>query len=1023
MADDTKILVRGETEIQARDTSPGALTIDATDTVVTTTSRSFQRISTACPTQDQFEAEPPLGTSTLNSRQFFAVRDQVTSFLPDPAGHEILTPRVSSFTELETLPPVFVGGDISITANRSLLGVGADLPVLFNGEFSSFQGIQDTLSSQATLEDTAFLFGNKGLEFDGGDFYTILASDLLSVLKSEEDFVIEVIVSLDSVAGDQTLFSQYVSAAGNGSFLLHYNSGFKVELISDGVLGDVTLTSAAAVIDRSYHLMVERVDLTFNLYLDGVIVDTVTEVSSRALGDFGALVGARDTGGVSFDGTPGNFFEGVIGRLNIQGEVAPEDLFNDYALTYSTGIEIVAKLEFTEAFYDARVCPHVTNASNVRIFPDLTGKSSTIQPSTSTAFRPTYTEDVLNGHPALTFDGSNDVFRLLEPVAKIAEARGAFTITTLVRPRNTNTTYFISFNTFNGGNRVLFGYNGSSQRWLLFDGISVTLFTSIEVAPRNVFYIVTARFNPDTETYEMFVDGELVLSEVFSGTVVQSDDQYILGAELDFTTVSDVLLGEVCFHAIASTNQPSYRTLFEAYALGAFLLPEDLPNAVAVYRSDDTGTVYANTDPVTSVQDLSGSVNTATQGTGGEEPLFITDVKNGFPALRFDGANDSLEIGTLFSNSAVTDLTVSAYASNTSGTSGSLLTTKENVGEGYTVGYDASNLLAYDHEGETPVVTSEFGLASEESLALRRSALLASIQKNGKLPEDTSITGYTASTDVVTRIGGSTTSPFFEGDLFEMAVYDRALQDYEVWGLSFRHRIKYGDFLVPKPVISGTVFEFDVLDLTPVADNTALATIPDQSLVSSDAALVTGTGAVYRSNLVAGQPTLYFGGDSNYNTGAITHPTGNAAFTMIMVASPWIEGSGGNLYVADLGDGTVGQSVLFGADFADATPDWRTTKNTVDITNFATSQRHLEVVCITYDGAGTFASYTNGIQRQSVAQTYSTTSGSLTLGGLNANTQFWYGWVSYYLLTSDVMSQEEVQAMTKYLHKRFRLPL
>jgi len=104
MADDTKILEKGETEIQARDTSPSTdLTIDATDTVVTTTSRTFQRLSAACPTQPTNETDPGPDAGTLDARQFFAVRDTVNFVDPDPTGQEDRTPAANDLSEFQTL--------------------------------------------------------------------------------------------------------------------------------------------------------------------------------------------------------------------------------------------------------------------------------------------------------------------------------------------------------------------------------------------------------------------------------------------------------------------------------------------------------------------------------------------------------------------------------------------------------------------------------------------------------------------------------------------------------------------------------------------------------------------------------------------------------------------------------------------------------------------------------------------------------------------------------------------------------
>lgn len=74
--------------------------------------------------------------------------------------------------------------------------------------------------------------------------------------------------------------------------------------------------------------------------------------------------------------------------------------------------------------------------------------------------------------------------------------------------------------------------------------------------------------------------------------------------------------------------------------------PAFLGPALKTWLKADALTGLNDTDPVASWLDSSGNGETAVQGTGAAQPLYIVDGQNGLPIVRFDGIDDFLSIST-----------------------------------------------------------------------------------------------------------------------------------------------------------------------------------------------------------------------------------------------------------------------------------------------------------------------------------------------------------------------------------------
>ncbi|PKP39047.1 MAG: hypothetical protein CVT98_03560, partial [Bacteroidetes bacterium HGW-Bacteroidetes-15] len=67
-------------------------------------------------------------------------------------------------------------------------------------------------------------------------------------------------------------------------------------------------------------------------------------------------------------------------------------------------------------------------------------------------------------------------------------------------------------------------------------------------------------------------------------------------------------------------------------------------NNVLWLRADQGTSTIVNGDPVSAWNDITSNANNAAQGIGANQPLFISSGINGFPTIRFDGADDYLVV-------------------------------------------------------------------------------------------------------------------------------------------------------------------------------------------------------------------------------------------------------------------------------------------------------------------------------------------------------------------------------------------
>jgi len=178
--------------------------------------------------------------------------------------------------------------------------------------------------------------------------------------------------------------------------------------------------------------------------------------------------------------------------------------------------------------------------------------------------------------------------------------------------------------------------------------------------------------------------------------------------------------------------------------------PPDVAGLLIWLKADGL-TGLANNDPVSSFTDFSGNANHAAN-TLTKRPLYITNVLNGLPVVRFDGVNDVLLFPSMAANSFGTAVFV-AKSSSTASTKKLLATVASGTITGiYHGGADTTKWGTRNGAGSYfyfgDISTSAFQVLSTQN-------------------------GF--SSNYTWALGGRDGADFFPGDLAEFIIYDSVI--------------------------------------------------------------------------------------------------------------------------------------------------------------------------------------------------------------------------------------------------------
>jgi len=225
------------------------------------------------------------------------------------------------------------------------------------------------------------------------------------------------------------------------------------------------------------------------------------------------------------------------------------------------------------------------------------------------------------------------------------------------------------------------------------------------------------------------------------------------------------LLSRGPFPASASRNRRGLLTPIYSNFKG--FLPNTISGLILWLKSD-TITGLADNAAVSSWSDSSGNSNTASQGTGAVQPIYKTNIRNGLPAVRFDGAGDYM---TLASNITAAPLTIFIVASRTSGTSYRHLLDLQKVFVLSTPG-SGSNWAVYVN-AEPDSGQSLTSTPKVISAVVRNYNDIDMLTNGANSVTRTTGTGYMSGAS--SMVGGDGGGSSHTGDIFEILVYNSAL--------------------------------------------------------------------------------------------------------------------------------------------------------------------------------------------------------------------------------------------------------
>ncbi len=144
------------------------------------------------------------------------------------------------------------------------------------------------------------------------------------------------------------------------------------------------------------------------------------------------------------------------------------------------------------------------------------------------------------------------------------------------------------------------------------------------VSPVDLTITATATDDVEVSKVDFYADGHLIGSRTATPYTVTWPD--VCAGSYAFTAVAYDNLGIAATSAVVTVNV----ALPEGAYLKCWLKPESLN--------------LTNGAPVMTWPDSSGLGNNATASSSGSAPIFLTNVNNGWPAVKFDGTNDLLSM-------------------------------------------------------------------------------------------------------------------------------------------------------------------------------------------------------------------------------------------------------------------------------------------------------------------------------------------------------------------------------------------
>lgn len=428
---------------------------------------------------------------------------------------------------------------------------------------------------------------------------------------------------------------------------------------------------------------------------------------------------------------------------------------------------------------------NIAESSNlVSQWNDKSGNGNNVTQGTGSA-QPTTNVSTSNGKNVLNFDGG-DSFDI--PSGLFTVADGSNTVFVVSRRTSEDASQDLIFNFMTGAtNKFLMLYSATGGQ-IDYRSNNTPLGSASNTGNTNTdFNIVRGRRSGTTQAIAVNGGAE---STNTNGENISGIDDAFLGS-LDGTTqfltgsIAEVLMYDRSLSTAEITAVENYLT---NKWLG-FQAPTDLDGLQLWLDAADTATIADSSGSVSQWDDKSGLGNNAAQGTGANQPTTALDTINGKNVIDFDGTTDFFDL--------TSDVTLTAdysvfIVSNTDDTASDRFFLGDD-GTSIKIGISNTGALFVRVLNAGSSDTTETFSSGNSILYITRNAANKVDQGfNGealnRLYSDVAQSGTTT----IGRIGVDNASLFWDGNIAEVIIYNRALTSAERSDVEKQLALKWG---------------------------------------------------------------------------------------------------------------------------------------------------------------------------------------------------------------------------------------
>jgi hypothetical protein len=702
----------------------------------------------------------------------------------------------------------------------------------------------------------------------------------------------------------------------------------------------------------------------------------------------------------------------------------------------------------------------------------------------TTASMPTYVSSDSNGEPALHFSGAQTLGSSAGLGVGLNQDVTVIAVTTTTAPSAAEESLFLGDGSTAGGSRGI-GYNYSEQ----FADFAVTFATgapapstsfvteayTVDSALQNVTFYRNgiATFETTASNVAGVTNGITVGNRIDGSAPWQGDIAELLVYNHQLSTdemnqVGGYLGDKYGIYNPNATWPTSYSTdvqariaanqwtkaQADAYVAAHPSTPAVVSSGLAMWLKADTGVTQDGSGNVTAWADQAGSNNVA-QGTGSNEPSYISSDVNGKPALRFNGSQWLYSSNNLGLNADVTVIAVgSTTAPSAAGDSVYLGTSDSETCRG--LGYSSSTQL-FDVSG-----SSVAGAASPaantfvtEEATLDTDLASVVLYRNGvQTATGTVTTAQNLSAGITVGANNNGTSAGWQGDVAEVLVYDHKLSAADLAQVDGYLADKYGfyDINASWPSTYSYAVEVEIFKhqwnkaqadqyVALQTNNPSMLTNGLTMWVRADSGVTTsgsnvtavtdlaenntlsqGTSAnqpTLVSSDVNSQPALRFAGSqwlSNATVGLTGLDQDSTIITVAMTTTPSAQG-----YSVYLGtnSGTAGANRAVGYSGGG---EWFDTTGSVSGGAAPTAGTFVAEETTLDPTVSNVTFYQNGLQTSAQTLTGVTSlSSGIALGAASDGSSPWQGDIAEVLVYDHQLSPTELQQVQTYLIDRYGL--